>query len=92
MKGAVTVSLVFRPYPACGELSKHIVLKGDVARCESCGCVNGTCYLGDSYTYAIPGLVEGEAHRAYDLTCLGSAGITRRHGWVDAANRVVQVG
>jgi hypothetical protein len=63
--------------------------------CNGCGCVHGTCYLGESYSVvrnqfhpqAATFPVENERH--YDLTCLGSEGISRRHGKFDPATRFI---
>jgi endogenous inhibitor of DNA gyrase (YacG/DUF329 family) len=65
--------------------------------CRKCDAVFGDCYLGDSYRIAKPWMSAVEPSpenlRYYDLTCLGSAGITRRHGWIDrATGLIVQVG
>jgi hypothetical protein len=64
--------------------------------CGACNAVFGQCYLGDSYKIAKAGLVNetpGAATRYFDLTCVGSAGITRRHGWLETrTGRVVQIG
>lgn len=68
-----------------------------VYECAACGAVHGECYIGDSL-----GIVQDAWHdkpsrmedlRHFDLTCLGSKGITRRHGWFDiTTRRITQVG
>lgn len=66
-----------------------------VTTCGKCGAVFGTCYLGDSYTIVMPQWHAGESDNTFyfDLECLGSAGITRRHGWADrSSRRITQVG
>jgi hypothetical protein len=68
-----------------------------VYRCSGCGGLVGRCYLGESYGLVSPrwaeSVVPEEQTRYYDLTCLGSKGIERRHGWYDSATRrIVQVG
>ena len=54
-------------------------------------------YLGESYELVLPEFETGETAREdlryYDLTCLGSKGLTRRHGWYNRrTRRIVQVG
>jgi hypothetical protein len=84
--------------PACN--SKRI---GDyqgkclLHECRKCHAIFGSCYLGDSYNIAFPRLTndpEADSRAVYfDLQCLGSAGITRRHGWVDPTTHLMtQVG
>lgn len=68
-----------------------------VYQCPHCRAVQGQCYLGDSYSIVKPyfgDVVDAEQKQVYfDLTCLGSAGVTRRHGWFDPASRfIIQVG
>lgn len=78
--------------PACnGKLVKTI--RVTVYQCRKCEAVFGSCYLGDSYGYVLPYFakeaVEPDQLRYYDFECLGSAGITRRHGWYDPATKLV---
>jgi hypothetical protein len=83
--------------PACGH---KVVRPTDLARvftCAKCDAVFGDCYLGDSYGFVLPFMIATEPHagemRYYDFTCLGSKGVTRRHGWYDPATKlIVQVG
>jgi hypothetical protein len=72
-----------------------------VYTCPKCGAIytprGGTIYLGDSYNYVLPYWAPAdtpvEQARYYDLTCLGSKGIERRHGWYDTVTRrITQVG
>jgi DNA-directed RNA polymerase subunit RPC12/RpoP len=84
--------------PACNgkRMEAHERLR-DVYTCKRCGAVFGTCYLGESYEIVLPYFtkedVPSERLRYFDLTCIGSKGLTRRHGWYDAATRrIVQVG
>lgn len=68
-----------------------------VFECLNCGTICGQCYLGDSYGHVLPYMAADEPPadqlRYFDLTCLGSEGVTRRHGWYDPATRlVVQAG
>lgn len=70
----------------------------DIYRCKKCGAVFGSCYLGDSYTVVKP-FFHSDPNPApetmfyFDLECLGSAGITRRHGWAHRETKqIVQVG
>jgi len=66
--------------------------------CRRCGAVFGTCYLGDSYAIVAPRWHDDpnpppEALRYFDLDCLGSKGIERRHGWMHReTRRIVQTG
>lgn len=67
----------------------------DVYRCKKCGAVHGQCYKGDSYSIVLPYWHQGESADTfyYDLTVLGSDGVTRSHGWADTTTkRIVQVG
>jgi len=78
---------------------------GEVRECARCGAIftyNGAAiYVGESYLIVSPWFVDegqdtpevNERARYYDLTCLGSKGITRRHGWFDPqTKRITQVG
>jgi len=94
--------------PACGDkrAPKHSAfvperLTDSARECRACGCVFTTegraLYKGDSY--AIVGATmtscpEATARQvAYDLTVLGSDGVTRRHGFFDPrTKRITQVG
>jgi len=83
--------------PNCGaNRHKNTAVVG-VFECVQCGAVYGSCYLGESYEFVMPYMttesVPSERTRYYDFECLGSGGITRRHGWFDpATKRIVQVG
>lgn len=64
--------------------------------CQSCGAIHGTCYLGESYSIAKPYMCnrpDMDDTTYFDLECLGSNGITRRHGWVRNSTKLIaQVG
>lgn len=65
--------------------------------CAQCEALHGTCYLGDSYALVLPYFHKGpekpEDTRYFDFECLGSKGITRRHGWYHVGTRrITQVG
>ncbi len=84
--------------PACScKRAKPTTYGVTVYECCGCGAIHGTCYLGQSYAVVLPyfvpeGTPEDDTFH-YDLTCLGSEGITRRHGWADRKTRkIVQVG
>jgi DNA-directed RNA polymerase subunit RPC12/RpoP len=82
--------------PACSSKVSRLV-SGRVYVCVGCGALFGDCYLGDSYGFVKPSFVTSEPDpervRYYDFTCVGSAGVTRRHGWFDIdSRRIVQVG
>lgn len=85
--------------PGCdGRLKPEPSLPGSTYTCRRCsGLVSTSIYLGDSYTLVLPHWappdVPPERTRYFDLTCLGSKGITRRHGWYDPTTRLItQVG
>jgi hypothetical protein len=84
--------------PACSHrLATPVEGFAQVYRCAKCEAIFGSCYLGDSYTLVLPYMVTveppAERTRYYDIECLGSKGITRRHGWYDTeTRRIVQVG
>jgi hypothetical protein len=84
--------------PACSGGSKPIGgAAGLIFKCLKCGAIHGQCYLGESYEHVLPYMtkedVPPERTRYFDFTCLGSAGVTRRHGWYEpATKRIVQVG
>lgn len=82
--------------PACS-CKKAAVVRGRVYQCVACEAIHGDCYLGDSYLYVLPYLAgdvtKPENQRYFDLTCLGSRGVTRRHGWFDLESRkITQIG
>jgi len=82
--------------PACNGSDDEEAETG-VYRCRACGCLHGTVYLGESYKYVLPHMTDDpEADKRaipYDFECLGSEGITRRHGWYDPQTRLItQVG
>jgi hypothetical protein len=68
-------------------------------RCAKCDAVFGEPYLGDSYSVVKPYFhpqaeqVPDANIRYFDFTCLGSKGITRRHGWYDkTSGYIIQTG
>ncbi len=82
--------------PACNASNDEEIETG-LYRCLSCGCLHGTLYLGESYSHVRPHMTDDpEADKRavpYDFACLGSDGITRRHGWYDPqTNLITQVG
>ncbi len=82
--------------PLCSK-SNRKPLKGQIYKCAKCESIYGTCYLGDSYAYVKPFLssenVPAEETRYFDFECLGSQGITRRHGWFNPKNgNLIQTG
>lgn len=84
--------------PACS--SKRVAIDPRVVgvyTCRQCEALFGSCYLGSSYALVKPWFskadVPAERTRYFDLECLGSDGITRRHGWYDPATGLItQVG
>lgn len=92
MANTITVSC-----PACSHETSRTTDRPTVYVCERCGCLHGRCYLGDSYTLVKPFFtterVPHERQAPYDLDCLGSQGMTRRHGFYDTQTRLItQVG
>jgi hypothetical protein len=63
--------------------------------CAKCDGIHGQTYLGESYDIVSPFMAtaispEAEGNSTYyDLTCLGSKGMTRRHGWFDPATKLI---
>lgn len=83
--------------PACNSTKIKVTVNSQIHSCKTCGAIFGTTYLGESYGLVLPYMakdqVAPEKLRYYDLTCLGSEGITRRHGWFDPETRLIhQVG
>tara|TARA_R110000824_G_scaffold380931_2_gene573473 strand:- start:30 stop:317 length:288 start_codon:yes stop_codon:yes gene_type:complete len=84
----------------CGSVEMTDAGVFGVFSCDDCGgLLADNVYLGSSYAlvsnsfYSGPlsdeELMEAGRYRYYDLTCLGSAGITRRHGWFDSETKTV---
>ena len=77
---------------------------GEVRECAGCGAIftrdSAAIYLGESYLIVSPWFADekdmeaaDKRARYFDLTCLGSQGMTRRHGWFDPeTKRITQVG
>lgn len=69
-----------------------------VYQCPRCGAILGSCYLGDSYSIVLPYFdaepnPPQEAWQYFDLECVGSKGIERRHGWRNRnTKKLLQVG
>lgn len=81
--------------PACSATRLRDTEVCGVYECRKCLAVFGQCYKGDSYRFVLPYWHEGESadQRYFDLTTVGSAGVERSHGWVDATTRrITQVG
>ena len=83
--------------PACSRKNGLKQKEAGIYECPKCGCIFGQCYLGESYKYVLPYWTEDrvpdERIRPYDFLCLGSEGITRRHGFYDTqTRRIVQSG
>lgn len=78
-------TMTYDSCPACsGKRSvKYPDHSASVRVCKRCGAVYGSMYLGESYGIVKPYFDPNpEAKSTYfDFTCLGSEGITRRHGW-----------
>lgn len=83
--------------PNCGGKRKKETAVIGTFECQKCGAIFGQCYLGESYELVEPFFttenVPPEKTRYYDIECLGSDGIKRRHGWFDPVTKlIVQVG
>jgi len=81
--------------PACNSNRRKNTEIFGVYECRKCDAIYGECYLGDSYSLVLPYWHTGPDGdiRYYDLTCLGSEGVTRRHGWFNTkTRRIVQTG
>jgi len=84
--------------PACGdrEIQRYQNCP-EVFECCACDAVFGTCNLSESYAIVFPSWVKQEPAPEetfyFDFECLGSEGVTRRHGWADRKSRcIVQIG
>ena len=83
--------------PACGGRRFKATDHWSIKTCTRCNAIFGKCYLGESYGIVLPYLtdedVPTERTRYYDFDCIGSKGLTRRHGWFDPATKLItQVG
>lgn len=82
--------------PACNGTEHEKTATFGVHRCKGCGAIHGRTYLGTSYGIVEPRFDEDESFEGtvyFDLECLGSKGMTRRHGWYrPSTKRIVQVG
>jgi hypothetical protein len=81
--------------PACGKTRKVIIsMKDSIYECKSCGCLYGNPILGQSYKYVKSSMTATwTEEKPFDLLCLGSQGVVRRHGWYDPkSKRITQVG
>lgn len=78
--------------PMCDAQEGWTTLSAGVVECDQCHALHGMCYLGDSYALVKPFMsdrTDMEGARYFDLSCVGSAGITRRHGWYDPKTLLV---
>lgn len=85
------------PCPGCGSTRGQEEPGNKQAHaCAKCGgLIASLIYLGDSYVLVKPFMADAPCAepRYFDFTCVGSSGVTRRHGWFDPASRlVVQAG
>jgi hypothetical protein len=83
--------------PACSGKRRIPTDHPMVFTCRRCGALYGDCYKGESYALVRPWMtgeaIPPERCRYFDLTVLGSDGVSRRHGWFDTESRlVVQIG
>lgn len=80
--------------PACSGTVHTEKQAHTVYQCHACSCLwSPSIYLGDSYGLVRPQWSTDPSadSRAipFDFVCLGSAGITRRHGWFDPQTRLI---
>lgn len=79
--------------PACNSKRNKVTKIVGVYECKKCGAFFGKCYKGESYEIVLPYMAKKEVslekQRYYDLICLGSDGITRRHGWFDTTTKLI---
>lgn len=88
--------------PACNATRRTQTRTTGVYTCGRCGCLYGQTYKGEASALVLPFMASQAAADAaqaagtvkpFDLTCLGSDGVTRRHGFYDTVTRrVTQVG
>ena len=83
--------------PACSSTRTAETAKCGVHTCLTCEALFGSLWLGDSYSLVGPSFHKGESRpedeRYFDLECIGSSGVTRRHGWFNIHSRAItQVG
>lgn len=84
--------------PCCSDKRmKPVEAHPGIYSCGACDAIFGDCYLGDSYAIVHPQWADPntptEQTRYFDFMCVGSTGVTRRHGWYDrATRRIVQTG
>jgi hypothetical protein len=83
--------------PACDSQNLSEIKPCAVYTCQNCNAIFGQVYLGESYEYVKPVLADveppAEDLRYFDFDCVGSSGMTRRHGWYDpATKKIVQIG
>ncbi len=81
--------------PACSS-KKSTTLHSGVEECSACGAVYGRCYLGTSYEFVLPYWDDAPncpEQKYFDFECLGSEGLTRRHGWFNPeTKKITQTG
>lgn len=83
--------------PACSCTKKTTLGTTGLHVCKECECLYGNITLGNSYLYVKPYMTTDptadERAVPYDMTCLSSRGIERRHGFYDKASGLItQVG
>jgi len=83
--------------PCCNRKRGVKVIDGSVWQCPKCKAIfSNNIWLGESYKYVLPYWDNEENPteiRYFDFTCVGSEGVTRRHGWYNPnTKRIVQVG
>lgn len=68
-----------------------------IFECNHCGAIQGQCYKGQSYQVVLPFFsteaIDSADWKYFDIKCLGSDGISRRHGWFNPNDRkLIQAG
>ena len=84
--------------PACNHTEHFETATFGVYICQACNALHGHCHIGLSYQFVSYQWSEDpnppqERWRYFDLECLGSKGMTRRHGWYDyQTKKILQTG
>ena len=89
--------MIYTHCPACGGRKRRKTEIPGVYECmrKKCKAIFGKCSLGESYKLVLPYFTTEEPTetRYFDLYCLSSKGVIRRHGWYDpVTKKIVQLG
>jgi hypothetical protein len=79
--------------PNCGGKHRKETAVIGVFECQKCGAIFGHAFELVQPFFTTENLPLEKTRYYYDLECLGSNGIERRHGWFDPVTKlIVQVG